>query len=213
MVLSLTPLPYIIPLLFKYSTLCSLCQSFRNPKAQATAPPAREGFCCEARLRAEQQKGWAGKAFFLWEFSDQKKRIVGSEISHFRAMILLLSFYLLEKNFGVVSNMLGRRFLDSTEQSPVIRTSVISFSIQNGISFLKADRGAGIRVGPGFPISYPVQFGEKGKYLNPRENCGIIKRMKNMVKKNHQAQKINIFLGLRNNSSEARKGGFQICFI
>ena len=59
--------PHIIPLLFKYSTLCSLCQSFRNRnrKRKATAPPAREGFCCEARFRAEQQKGWAGEAPFL----------------------------------------------------------------------------------------------------------------------------------------------------
>lgn len=30
--------------------------------AQATAPPAREGFCCEARFRAEQQKGVGGQS-------------------------------------------------------------------------------------------------------------------------------------------------------
>ena len=34
-------------------------------RRKATAPPAREGFCCEARFRAEQQKGWAGEAHFL----------------------------------------------------------------------------------------------------------------------------------------------------
>lgn len=64
--------------------------------AQATAPPAREGFCCEARLRAEQQKGWAGEAFFLISLGilRPEKRIVGSEISHFRAMISLLFVYL-----------------------------------------------------------------------------------------------------------------------
>lgn len=33
-----------------------------TPSRKATAPPAREGFCCEARFRAEQQKGWAGEA-------------------------------------------------------------------------------------------------------------------------------------------------------
>lgn len=102
---------------------------FSVPKRKATAPPAREGFCCEARLRAEQQKG-GGRINFLpfsRNFPDQKKRILESEISHFRAMILLLYDYLLEKNFGVVSNTLGSRFLDSTAQS---RTSAISYKME-----------------------------------------------------------------------------------
>ena len=70
---------------------------FCRQTAQATAPPAREGFCCEARFRAEQQRG--GRAKLHWKFPGQKKCIVGSEISHFRAMIFLLFVYLLEKNF------------------------------------------------------------------------------------------------------------------
>ena len=133
--------------------------------AQATAPPAREGFCCEARFRAEQQKGWADK--FSLPFSPKKflpeKRIVGSEISHFRAMIFLLFVYLLEKIFEVVSNTSGRRFLDSTARS---KTSVISFSIQNGISFLnpafhfwKPTGELGLRWTPDF--LYPTPFRER----------------------------------------------------
>lgn len=134
---------------------------FSVPKRKATAPPAREGFCCEARLRAEQQKGWAGNVFSR-NFSSQKKRIVGSEISHFRAMIFLLYDYLLEKNFGVVSNTLGSGFLDSTARSPIFAFHTKwNFISKSRISFLKADRGAGIRVGPGFPISYPVYNLEK----------------------------------------------------
>lgn len=48
-----------------------------TPSRKATAPPLREGLCCEARLRAEQQKGWAGQAFLLlllWEFPGQNRR-------------------------------------------------------------------------------------------------------------------------------------------
>ena len=80
-----------------------------------------------------------------------------------------------------MSNTSGSGFLDSTAQSQVIRTSVFytkwNFISKIGISFLKTDRGAGFEASPGFPTPFSIsQFGEEGKYLNPRENYGIIKR-------------------------------------
>lgn len=43
MVSSLLFSPHIILLLFKYSTLCSLCQSFRNRTESASNSPSRKG--------------------------------------------------------------------------------------------------------------------------------------------------------------------------
>lgn len=114
---------------------------FLSQSAKQQPLPQGRGFVAKrVCARSNKRGGWAKHyptflLLLLWEFSNQKKRILGSEISHFRAMILLLSVYLLEKNFEVVSNTSGSGFLDSTAQSPVIRTSAISFSIQNGISF------------------------------------------------------------------------------
>ena len=102
-------------------------------KAQSNSPSRKGGVLLRSAFARGATKGVGGQLIFLffhllflWGISGQKKRIVGSEISHFRAMILLLNDYLLEENFEVVSNTSGRRFLDSTAQSPVIRTSAIS---------------------------------------------------------------------------------------
>lgn len=126
-----------IPLLFKYSTFYSLCQLFGQ--SASNCPSRKGGVLLRSAFARGATKGVGERSaislFFLWEFSGQKKCILGSEISHFRATIWLLCVCLLEKNFRVVSNTSRRRFLDSTEQSPNNRTSAISFSIQDGISF------------------------------------------------------------------------------
>ena len=137
---------------------------FSVPKRKATAPPAREGFCCEARFRAEQQKGWAGEALSHFSSSGNfPARIVGSEISHFRAMISLLFVYLVREKFlkwyqirleeGFWTLQAIVRLLGLPHFIFCISWNFIS---KSRISFLKTDRGAGFEVSPGFPISYPV---------------------------------------------------------
>ena len=107
---------------------------FLSPDGASNSPSRKGGVLLRSAFSRGATKGVGGRN--PKKFPGQKKRIVGSEISHFRAMIFLLFVYLLEKIFEVVSNTSGRRFLDSTAQSPVIRTSTISFLTKNGISFL-----------------------------------------------------------------------------
>ena len=66
MVLSLTPLLYIILLLFKYNTLCSLCQSFRNRKRKQQPLPQGRGFVAKRVFaRSNKRGGRADEAHFL----------------------------------------------------------------------------------------------------------------------------------------------------
>lgn len=71
MVLSLS-LPCIILLLSKYSTLCSLCQSFRNrnPKAQSNSPSRKGGVLLRSAFARGATKGGgrAKHSFFFYLF-------------------------------------------------------------------------------------------------------------------------------------------------
>lgn len=104
-------------------------------QSASNCPSRKGGVLLRSAFSRGATKGVGGQNILsplLGIFQPEKKRIVGSEISHFRAMISLLYDYLLEKNFGVVLNTLGSGFLDSTAQS---RTFAISFSIFRAISF------------------------------------------------------------------------------
>lgn len=74
---------------------------FFCPKAQSNSPSRKGGVLLRSAFSRGATKGVGGRSaqftfisLFLWGISGQRKRIVGSEISHFRAMILLLNDYL-----------------------------------------------------------------------------------------------------------------------
>lgn len=137
MVLSLS-LPCIILLLSKYSTLCSLCQSFRNrnPKAQSNSPSRKGGVLLRSAFARGATKGVGGQSilssfifssfspllskFFQLEKTYPRKRNKPLQSNDFSSLCLSVR----KKNFEVVSNTSGRRFLNATAQSP---TFAISF--------------------------------------------------------------------------------------
>ena len=66
MVSSLLFSPHIILLLFKYNTLCSLCQSFRNRKRKQQPLPQGRGFVAKrVCARSNKRGGRAGQSTHL----------------------------------------------------------------------------------------------------------------------------------------------------
>ena len=149
---------------------------FSVPKRKQLPPPAREGFCCEARFRAEQQKGRVGEAHFLSPLlgipgQNRRKRNKPLQSDDFSSLR-----YLLEKNFWSGIKHVWKKVSGLYGAKSDFRNFISwNFISKSRISFLKTDRGAGFEVSPGFPISYPVQFGEEGKYLIFRAHYDIIK--------------------------------------
>ena len=76
---------------------------FLSPDGAKQLPlPQGRGFVAKRVFARSNKRGGRADKFshpFSSKNSGQKKRIVGSEISHFRAMISLLFVYLLEKKF------------------------------------------------------------------------------------------------------------------
>ena len=132
-------------------------------ESASNSPSRKGGVLLRSAFSRGATKGVGGPSILLlllWGFSNQKKRIVGSEISHFRAMIFLLSFYLLEKNFWSGIKHVWKKVSGLYSAKFYFRNFIFciswNFISKIGISFLKADRGAGFEASPGFPISYPV---------------------------------------------------------
>lgn len=69
MVSSLLFSPHIILLLFKYNTLCSLCQSFRNRKRKQQPLPQGRGFVAKRVCARSNKRGGRAKHSFTFLFS------------------------------------------------------------------------------------------------------------------------------------------------